>query len=278
MQPATLSPDLPVGSPLKPPLKWAGGKRWLVPLLWEFWQQHRHRRLVEPCVGGMAVALGLQPSRALLNDANPHLVNFFCWLQRGLMIQVPLANDPDCYYQHRQSFNDLVKAGQTESAEAAQLFYYLNRTGFNGLCRFNRSNEFNVPFGRYKTINYIRDFRDYQPLLTRWQFQTGDFRNLDLEPEDFIYADPPYDVTFTQYSAQEFGWAEQVRLAEWLAAHPGPVILSNQATERIVELYTNLDFKLHIVHAPRRIACNGDRTPAREVIASRGCRLHLPQL
>jgi DNA adenine methylase len=263
MMPTTLLP------PLKPPLKWAGGKRWLVPRLLELWPQHQHRRLVEPCVGGMAVALGLRPQRALLNDANPHLVNFFTWLQRGLSIQVSLQNDSDCYYQHRQRFNELVKAGETSSAEAAQLFYYLNRTGFNGLCRFNRSNQFNVPFGRYKQINYSQDFGDYVAALAGWHFQTGDFTDLQLEPDDFIYADPPYDVEFTQYSAQQFGWPEQVRLAEWLAQHPGPVILSNQATDRILDLYKQLGFQRKLVDAPRRIACNGDRTPAREVIASR---------
>ena len=65
-------------SPLpKPPLKWAGGKRWQLPYLLPIWQPHAHRRLVEPFCGGLAVALGLRPSRALLNDANPHLINFY---------------------------------------------------------------------------------------------------------------------------------------------------------------------------------------------------------
>jgi DNA adenine methylase len=74
---------------LKPPLKWAGGKRWQVPHLRPLWQPHAHRRLVEPFCGGLAVALGLLPSRALLNDANPHLINFYRWLQKGLRIDVP---------------------------------------------------------------------------------------------------------------------------------------------------------------------------------------------
>ena len=70
---------------LDPPLKWAGGKRWLVPRLRELYAPHRHRRLVEPFVGGMAVALGLMPERALLADRNPHLIHFYQWLQRGLV-------------------------------------------------------------------------------------------------------------------------------------------------------------------------------------------------
>src|SRR6266480_5583819 len=69
---------------LRPPLKWAGGKRWQVPHLRPIWKPSEDRRLVEPFCGGLAVTLGLAPSTALLNDANPHLVNFYQWLQRGL--------------------------------------------------------------------------------------------------------------------------------------------------------------------------------------------------
>ena len=130
---------------LKPPLKWAGGKRWLVPHLLPLWAPHRHRRLVEPCCGGLAVTLGLQPARALLNDVNPHLINFYRWLGRGFAITQPLVNDADAYYAARARFNALVRDGRQESAEAAALFYYLNRTGYNGLCRFNRRGQFNVP-------------------------------------------------------------------------------------------------------------------------------------
>ena len=87
-----------------------------------------------------------------------------------------------------------------------------------------------------------------------------------------IYADPPYDVEFTQYSKEAFGWDEQVRLAEWLAAHPGPVVLSNQATPRVVKLYEDLGFSLEMHQAPRMISCNGDRTKATEVVAMRNLK------
>lgn len=92
---------------------------------------------------------------------------------------------------------------------------------------------------------------------------------LAVEPDDFIYADPPYDVPFTQYAKKGFTWEDQVRLAKWLTRHPSPVVLSNQATPRIVRLYRSLGFKLRYLDAPRRISCNGDRTAAREVLATR---------
>jgi DNA adenine methylase len=254
---------------LAPPLKWAGGKRWLVPRLAAVWRRHAHRRLVEPFVGGAAVALGLRPRAALLNDSNPHLVNFYRQLQRGLVIALTMANDPRLYYEHRARFNRLVADGAADTAEAAALFDYLNRTCYNGLCRFNRGGGFNVPFGRHKSINYARDFGAYRPALAGWQFTAGDFAALELGATDFVYADPPYDVEFTAYSPGGFAWADQVRLAEWLAAHAGPVVASNQATPKIVALYERLGFKLELIAAPRMIACNGDRTPAGEMLASK---------
>lgn len=257
-------------SELRPPLKWAGGKRWLVPFLRPVWLMHSQRRLVEPFAGGLAIALGLRPKSALLSDINPHTVNFYSWLKQGLVISIPLDNSAETYYGHRMRFNELVLSGRQESKEAAELFYYLNRTCYNGLCRFNRSGAFNVPFGRYKTIRYAQDFLRYRDALRSWEFCARDFEKVKPEPDDLVYADPPYDVEFTSYSKEEFRWEDQVRLADWLAGHEGPVVASNQATRRIVRLYKERGFRLRYVDAPRMISCNGDRTPAREVIATRG--------
>ena len=215
------------------------------------------------------MALGLRPDRALLNDANPLLISFYRWLQRGLNVDLVLENDETLYYRHRARFNELVANGGACSREAAPLFYYLNRTGFNGLCRFNRGGAFNVPFGRYGRISYRRDFSPYRRALAGWVFTSGDFEEVDLELDDFVYADPPYDVEFTQYAPGGFGWQDQERLAAMLAAHPGPVVLANQATPRIEHLYRRLRFTLTFVNGPRRISSSGDRSPVREVIAAR---------
>ena len=254
---------------LRPPLKWAGGKRWLVPHVRKLWHRHDHRRLVEPFCGGLAVALGLVPDRALLNDLNPHVVNFYRHVRRGLVISLPMENARDAYYAYRQLFNALLAAGRGHTAAAASLFYYLNRTGYNGLCRFNSRGEFNVPFGRFARIAYVRDFSAYRPVFSRWEFSSVDFEALRLKAGDFVYADPPYDVPFTQYARARFTWDDQVRAAEWLARHEGPVVLSNQATPRVVALYRRLGYDVQFLAAPRRISCTGDRTPAREVLATR---------
>lgn len=258
---------------LRPPLKWAGGKRWLVPNLTRAWDVHRHRRLVEPFCGGLAVALGLQPAEALLSDINPHVVNFYRWLQRGLK-RVPFTqahdNEKTRYYALRDEFNALIASRDGQASQrAAELFYYLNRTGYNGLCRFNRKGKFNTPFGRHKTIHYHEDFSEYAPVLARWDFHAMHFSQIALCPDDFIYADPPYDVEFTQYSSEKFDWSDQVTLATWLARHTGPVIASNQATPRILDLYRGLGFSIIQLKAPRRISSSGDRTPAMEMLAFR---------
>ncbi len=87
--------------------------------------------------------------------------------------------------------------------------------------------------------------------------------------DDFVYADPPYDVEFTSYSMGGFDWDAQQRAARWLSKHPGPVVLSNQWTDRIVDLYKDLGFDIVGLSAPRLISCTGDRTPAKEVLATR---------
>ena len=255
--------------PLSPPLKWAGGKRWQLPYLIPLWQPHSRRRLVEPFCGGLAVALGVRPDIALLNDANQHLINFYCWLKKGLVSSLPMENDEELFYRHRERFNALIYAGKARSKESAELFYYMNRTAYNGLCRFNSRGEFNAPFGQYKSIPYARTFSAYREAFADWEFTSGDFGCIPLEPDDFVYVDPPYDVEFTAYSQGGFSWDDQVRAAETFAKHAGPVVLVNQSTPRIDDLYRRLGYSLHHHDAPRRISCNGDRTPAREVLATR---------
>jgi DNA adenine methylase len=227
----------------------------------------------------MAVALGLLPERALLSDINPHLINFYRWLQqgKGLHVEIEMVSHEGKFYDARTRFNALLSNKQGDTKEAAELFYYLNRSCFNGLCRFNNKGEFNVPFGRYKNPNYVKDFSAYARVLTSWTFNVGPYDSLGdeslgderLRPGDFIYADPPYDVEFTKYSKEDFTSEDQKKLASWLLKHEGPVVVSNQATEKMRGIYNNGEFDYVELEAPRRISCNGDRRPAMELIAAR---------
>ena len=180
-----------------------------------------------------------------------------------------MENEEAVYYGYRERFNGLLESGRGDSAEAAELFYYLNRTGYNGLCRFNRRGVFNVPFGRYATIGYAKDFSAYREVFQDFVFTTGDVEDIPLERGDFVYADPPYDVDFTQYAKGGFSWDDQERTAAWLSRHKGPVVLVNQATDRVEHLYRTLGYDVRFLEAPRRISCTGNRTPAKEIIGTR---------
>lgn len=253
---------------LKSPLKWAGGKSWLVPRLQQMYAPHRHRRLVEPFCGGMSITLGLQPDRGLCNDKLLPLMNFYQQIKDGLTIDAQ-PTDKITYYAYRDAFNRMFGSPHFNATLWAKQFYYLNRVGFNGLCRFNASGEFNVPHGGDNRRCDARTFEEYRALFSRLQFTWGTFSLVRLEPTDFVYMDPPYDTPFTSYAAGGFTWDDQVCCAEWLAGHPGPVVASNQATDRIIELYTRHNFAISFVSAPRKISCNGDRRDAREILATR---------
>ena len=253
-----------------PILKWAGGKRWLTEAISHYYDPQR--RLVEPFCGGMAIALGLQPREALLNDVNPHLINFYRQVQAGeILIKDLMIHDKDAYYQNREKFNNLIKEGKYDTVEAATLFYYLNRTGFNGLCRFNQKGFFNVPFGRYKTVNYQADFRGQIP--DKWSFTCDSYCDINIGENDFIYTDPPYDTEFTHYSRNGFSWQDQVEVADWLSSLDNPVIASNQGTSRIIELYTERGFTIEYIDVRRSIGASV-RGKAKEILAKKNIGYH----
>ncbi|QKD83537.1 hypothetical protein HPC62_16210 [Thermoleptolyngbya sichuanensis A183] len=192
------------------------------------------------------------------------------------------------YYQNRDRFNHLIASGLDWTLESALLLYYLNRTGFNGLVRFSKSGVYNVPYGHYRKINYREDFSPWRSPMQGWVFTSADFAAVQLVPTDFVYADPPYDSVaddsveqlsllgvehqgqagdgFVGYSGA-FGWGDQVRLARHLAQHPGPVLVSNAATHRIVQLYRDLGFEVMELGVRRSISCKGDRPMASEIFA-----------
>lgn len=175
---------------------------------------------------------------------------------------------PECFTKYRARFNELISAPPTK--EGAELFYFLCRSGYNGLVRFNKKGEYNVPLGKYKSVNYIRDFTPYKSALSNWTFTNYDFSHLEIRQGDLLYIDPPYDVQFTKYAPNDFKWDDQVRLADWLGKYPNPMVVSNQGTPRIIKLYSSKGFNIKEIAAPRKISCNGDRTPAQEVLMYKG--------
>lgn len=276
---------------MEPLLIWVGGKRWAVEHVAPLFAQFPDARLVEPFCGGLGLAMGLQPRTALLNDINPYLINFYQQVKDGLTIGIPFDNTETQYYAHRDTFNAIARWGvlSAERSLAAQLFYYLNRHCFRGLCRFNSAGEFNTAFGwrsnkghhqateiakgniECTELNVPKTFEEHRRVFANWTFTTGDCCAVELRPTDFIYCDPPYDVEFTKYNEAGFTWQDQERVAEWLSWHPGPVVLANQATDRIVDLYRSLGFELLFFDRSERMrsrvgVATGSR---REVLALR---------
>jgi len=252
---------------INPPIKYPGGKRFLVNTIKVLWDNSQSIRLVEPFSGAMAISIGIKPKKARLNDLNPHVINFYQSIQEGFTIDIDMLNDESFYYTKRNLFNSLISSGHYASYLAASLFYYLNRTCFNGLVRFNASGLFNVPFGRYKTINYQRDFCEIGKIIRNWKFTSEDFTKVRINKTDFLYVDPPYDTQFTNYSGKGFDWPEQKRLIKHLRKYECPIVISNQATDRIIDLYRHSGYEITIIEAPRMISCNGGRMRAKEVLA-----------
>ena len=254
---------------LTPFLKWAGGKTWLAPKLAEMYEPYRDTYTwVEPFCGGLGATLGVMPNRAILSDSNPYLINLYQQIDKGL--------SSSNYWNSKEQFEDIKRRFnlyQFNDEFSAKAFYYLNRTCFNGLCRFNQKGKFNVGYGKYKKPKLDHDFSTYREIFTDWDFFNWDYKiALSLSKEHvypaFVYADPPYDAGFTGYSGA-FKWDDQVNLAEMLAAFDSPVVASNKATDRIIALYKSLGFAIEYIEAPRRIACNGDRKPVTEMLATK---------
>lgn len=259
---------MPTITALQPAIKYPGSKRNLIDRLAKYYDRYRDRPLVELFCGSAAVSLGLQPKQAILIDINPHIINFHKQLKAGLLPspEVVWENDSDIYYRQRAEFNRLK---DERSPHTASLFYYLNKTGYNGLCRFNRHGGYNVPFGKYKSINYCQDFTPWQHAYKSFEFIQGDFEDVGsvaIAPGDFIYSDSPYHGDFTAYDGNKFGWDEQVRLAHYLASLDCPVLASNSATPEIISLYEGLGFEIEYLSVKRSISCDGDRPSAAEVL------------
>ncbi len=264
---------------VRPFLKWAGNKFSIVERVRR--QLPEGDRLVEPFVGSGAVFLNTDFPRYLLSDSNRDLVDLFnilkqqgpAFIERCRELFVPDNNRETVYYRLREEFNATVDDRERRAA----LFVYLNRHGYNGLCRYNASGGFNVPFGRYRGPYFPeREMLTFHRKAKRAVFRHEDFGKTmqQAKPGDVIYCDPPYvplsaSANFTAYSAGGFGDAEQERLAETSRQTAGrgiPVLISNHATEQSRALYAGSAIEEFSVQ--RRISCNGEkRNKAEELLA-----------
>jgi DNA adenine methylase len=260
-------------APIPPPVKWAGSKRWAIDRFRRHYRYHRERRLVEPFAGSAAVALGLRPRYAHLHDASAPAMAFFRRLADGFVLPDSVATDRDreTYFAQRDRFNERIAAGIVDDDETASLWLYLAKACFNGRFQLSRAGKMNTSWGG-EGIPIARDWRGYAAVMRGWTFSTGDFADVRLDPEDFVFADPPYYGTWDGYTAERFSWHDQVRLAEWLAAHPGPTVATNAYHPKILDLYRSHGFRVRRSSTPRSGQINADGDARRgkfEMIATR---------
>jgi DNA adenine methylase len=223
--------------------------------------------------GGLAVSLGRQDGRVLAADPNVGLMSLYRSIRAGRPPNLIQNMDQYRYNDIRTEYNSRVTSTlhAVEDPKIVDLFYNLNKYGFNGLYRVNQNGMFNVPWNK-KTTAQASNWPAYQALFKDWTFLVGGFDNIRIQDGDLVFADPPYDDGFDTYIPGGFSWDDQVRLAHKLAAYDGPVVATNKATDRILDLYASLDFTVSTIEAPRRLACNGNRTPALEMIATRSLK------
>jgi DNA adenine methylase len=264
--------------PIRPFLKWAGNKYRILHQIQKLLPSGE--RLVEPFAGSGAVFLNTDFEDYLLCDSNRDLIDLYRQLKRRGQKFIdecriyfnPKYNDEVQYYQLRDRFNQ-----SDDREERAILFLYLNRHGYNGLCRYNASGGFNVPFGRYKRPYFPElEMRLFREKARRASFRHQVFEKTfgGAESGDVIYCDPPYvplsaSSNFTSYSAGGFTLQQQkdlVDVAKATAAKGIPVLISNHHTEFTNAYYHEAQLETFFVQ--RYISRNGQkRDKAGEILA-----------
>ncbi|WP_272521973.1 adenine-specific DNA-methyltransferase [Providencia sp. PROV202] len=248
-------------------LKWAGGK---YPLVDEI-KKHLPQGdcLIEPFVGAGSVFLNTNYDSYVLADINSDLINLYntvkyrsdAFIEEAQQLFTPEFNTSEQYYLMRQAFNQ-----SDDPAKRSILFLYLNRHCYNGLCRYNLSGEFNVPFGRYKKPYFPKDeLLWFAEKAQKATFVTQSYSKTLLDAQDgsVIYCDPPYaplseTANFTAYHTNAFSAQEQQNLAflahKLSSERKIPVLISNHETPVTREWYYQA--QLHIVKVRRTISRN----------------------
>lgn len=267
-----------------PFVKWAGGKRSLIPAISAHIPDHVERYW-EPFVGGGALffALAERIGQAVLSDTNEDLVITYQMVKTNVECLIARLSEHDrnhrrrkgLKYRNGETYYVRVRASEpSDPIEVAARLIYLNRTCFNGLYRVNRSGRFNVPEGSYKNpdICNAERLRSASKALERAHIRLGDFERV-VSPSrgDLIYCDPPYDGTFTGYQADGFPGTAQRRLrisADRWRESGARVILSNADTMEMRKLYDA--YTVEEVAAPRNINSDANGRSAAPELLIRG--------
>lgn len=214
---------------MKPLVKYRGGKSKEISYI----EKHIpdfNGRYIEPFFGGGALFFHLEPKKAIINDINSKLMNFYKGVKSDfeslskelseiekiykinrqkfeeLKAKTPnerVADDNETlYYQIRDMFNDLAEKKYSD----ALLYFFINKTAYSGMIRYNSKGEFNVPYGRYKNLNTSLVTKKHSQLLANAEIYNLNYKNIFemAEEDDFMFLDPPYDCVFSDYGNVEY--------------------------------------------------------------------------
>ena len=260
---------------MKTMIKYRGGKTREIPLFEKYFPDNWDTYF-EPFFGGGAVFFYLEPSKSILNDVNSRLANFYIEVrdkfdlvhkQLSYLQSVYKNNqitfmeakeknpidriinpNENLYYRLRDMFNHKTKSEYLDSV----LYYFINKTAYSGMIRYNKNGEYNVPFGHYKNFNTDLVSEPHSNLLKKSSFLNGDYKNsFDLaSSDDFMFLDPPYDCTFNDYgnyisSDDGFNELEHRRLAsdfKKLSCKTLMIIGKTKLTEELYSKYIKEEY------------------------------------
>ncbi len=270
-------------SNVAPFVKWAGGKRQLLPQIKERMPE-KYNNYFEPFVGGGAVVFELQPEKALINDVNKALINVYKQICNAPQEFLQVVNKLDAemwkdgkkyYYFLREHYNDKLMKSEYD-VELAALFVFLNKHCFNGLYRVNGKGLFNVPYNNSRRVSIDeKTIMDTSKYLRKVTIIDGDFEKAckDAKKGDFIFFDSPYaplnPTSFESYTKEGFDIESHKRLARYfdeLTARGCYCMLTNHNTEFINELYSGKGYKIDVVKVKRMINSDAKNRVGEEVI------------
>lgn len=246
-------------------LKYRGGKSREIPEILPFIPSG-YNRYIEPFFGGGAMYFHLEPENALINDLNKPLIDFYLGVRddylnlrkeldrleteyarnRRIFDEIKALNPdervPDnnenLYYYIRDMYN-----GKIDGYSAAAVYFFINKTAYSGMIRYNKQGDFNVPYGRYKNFNTEIVNEEHSRLLQKAEIMCGDYQEVFklCREDDFVFLDPPYDCVFSDYGNKEtkdgFNESEHRRLAEAYYRLPSRALMVIGLTDLTYELY-----------------------------------------
>lgn len=253
---------------MSPMIKYRGGKSKEIPNI--MWYIPRFSgRYIEPFFGGGALFFYLEPRQAIINDINTKLIAFYRGVRDDYAhLRIELDEVESIYAQNRAHFDELKVLHPTERVEDkneefyyklrdmfndltdkfysdALLYYFINKTAYSGMIRYNAKGEFNVPFGRYQHLNTNKVTASHSQLLQRAEIMNVDYSEVFnlCKSDDFVFLDPPYDCVFSDYGNEEYkdGFNEDShrKLAQDFANLPCKALMVIGKTPLTEELYSS---------------------------------------